>query len=195
VNARRIALIQGHPDPAGGHYVHALASAYERAASQAGHDVKRIDVARLGFPLLHNAKEWEWQPVSAPIAGAQQAIAAAQHLVIFYPLWLGDMPAVLKGFFEQALRPGFALGKAVPGRLPKKLLAGRSARIVVTMGMPALFYRAYYRAHSLKSLKRNILEACGIAPVRSTLIGMVEGRAEARDGWLTRLAVLGVEGR
>ena len=191
---KRIAVIQGHPDPAGGHFVHALAGAYEDAAREAGHEVKRIDVARLEFPPLHNAQEWQWKPPSASIAAAQQALAGAGHLVILYPLWLGDMPALLKGFFEQVLRPGFAFGKTAPGRLPKKLLAGRSARIVVTMGMPAVFYRMYYRAHSLKSLKRNILDACGIAPVRSTLIGMVEGSKDARDGWLTRLAVLGVQG-
>jgi putative NADPH-quinone reductase len=68
-------------------------------------------------------------------------------------IWLGDMPAVLKGFSEQVLRPGFAISGSRAGHLPKELLAGRSARIVVTMGMPALFYRA----HSVKSLKRNIL--------------------------------------
>jgi putative NADPH-quinone reductase len=28
--------------------------------------------------------------------------------VIIYPLWLGAMPALLKGFFEQVFRPGFA---------------------------------------------------------------------------------------
>jgi len=194
VAGKRITIIQGHPDPAGGHFVHALAGAYEDAAREAGHEVKRIDVARLQFPLLHNAQEWEWQPPSEPIAAAQQAIAWAEHLVILYPLWLGDMPARLKAFFEQTLRPGFAIGKAAPGRLPKKLLAGRSARIVVTMGMPALFYKLYYRAHSLKSLKRNMLEFCGLSPVRSTVIGMVEGRKDAREGWLTRLAVLGNEG-
>lgn len=192
--AKRIALIQGHPDPAGGHFIHALAGAYERGAREAGHEVKIIDVARLDFPLLHNAQEWEWQPPAEPIAAAQQAIAWAQHLVILYPLWLGDMPALLKGFFEQALRPGFAIGKAAPGKLWKKKLAGRSARVVVTMGMPAFFYRVYYRAHSLKSLKRNILGFCGISPVRTTVIGMVEGRKDAREAWLTRLAVLGVQG-
>jgi putative NADPH-quinone reductase len=156
--------------------------------------VKRIDVARLSFPLLHNADEWQWQPPAESIAAAQQAIAWAGHVVILYPLWLGDMPALLKAFFEQTLRPGFAIGNAAPGRLPKKLLAGRSARVVVTMGMPALFYKLYYRAHTLKSLKRNILEFCGISPVRATVIGMVEGSKDARDGWLTRLAVLGVQG-
>ena len=191
---KRITIVQGHPDPAGGHFVHALADAYERAAREAGHETKRIDVAHLSFPLLHNAEEWQWKPPAEGVAAAQQAIAWAGHVVILYPLWLGDMPALLKGFFEQALRPGFAIGKAAPGRLPKKLLAGRTARVVVTMGMPALFYKLYYRAHSLKSLKRNILEFCGFSPVRSTVIGMVEGRKDAREGWLTRLAVLGNEG-
>ena len=37
-----------------------------------------------------------------------------------FPLWMGDMPAELKGFFEQVLRPGFALGESKPGRLPAK---------------------------------------------------------------------------
>jgi putative NADPH-quinone reductase len=181
----RIALIQGHPDPAGGHFVHALAEAYERAALEAGHEIRRLDVARLELPLLRNAREWEAKP-SAAVARAQEALGWAEHVVILYPLWLGDMPAVLKGFFEQVLRPGFAIGK---GR--KKLLKGRSARIVVTMGAPAFFYNLVYRAHSLKALKRNILEFCGYSPVRSTVIGMVESSKEAREGWLKRIAILG----
>ena len=191
---KRIALIQGHPDPAGGHFGHALADAYERSATEAGHQVKVITVARLYLPLLPNAREWESGAVPESIREAQRTIAWAEHLVIVFPLWMGDMPAALKAFFEQALRPGFAIGKAAPGRMSKKLLKGRSARIVVTMGMAAFFYAVYYRAHSLKSLKRNILEFCGISPVRTTVIGMVEGRQEARADWLTRLAVLGVQG-
>jgi putative NADPH-quinone reductase len=132
--------------------------------------------------------------VPEAIGEAQRTIAWAEHLVIVFPLWMGDMPALLKAFFEQTLRPGFAIGKTAPGRLGKRLLKGRSARIVVTMGMPAFFYSVYYRAHSLKSLKRNILEFCGIAPVRTTVIGTVEGRNEAREDWLMRLSALGVQG-
>ena len=71
-------------------------------------------------------------------------------------------------------------------------LAGRSARLVVTMGMPALVYRWYFRAHSLKALERNILGFVGIAPVRETLVGSVEGLDEAeRKEWLAKLAALG----
>ena len=192
--SKRIALIQGHPDPAGGHFDHALADAYERAAREAGHEVRTIAVARLDFPLLRNAREWEGE-APARVREAQATIAWAQHLVIVFPLWLGDMPAVLKGFFEQAFRPGFAIGEAAPRRLPKKLLAGRSAQVIVTMGMPAFFYRLFYRAHSVKSLKRNLLGFVGFSPVRSTAIGTVEGSARGRTAWLEKMAELGRYGR
>jgi putative NADPH-quinone reductase len=60
------------------------------------------------------------------------------------------------------------------------------------MGMPAFFYRWYFRAHSLKSLERNILGFCGIRTVGESLIGLIEGRDEAyRRGWLKKLASLG----
>jgi putative NADPH-quinone reductase len=76
--------------------------------------------------------------------------------------------------------------------MPKKLLKGRSARIVVTMGMPAMVYRVLFRAHGLKSLESGILSLSGIRPIRSTLIGMVESRsARYRDGVLEEMRELG----
>ena len=49
------------------------------------------------------------------------------------------MPALLKGFLEQVARPGFAFGPQQSGaRFAHKGRTGRSARVVVTMGMPAL---------------------------------------------------------
>jgi len=95
------------------------------------------------------------------------------------------MPALLKAFLEQALRPGFALGEKF-----RKLLRGRSARLVVTMGMPGLVYRFYFRGHSMKSLERNILNFCGIAPVRSSFVGTIEAKA-SRQKWLAKMAALG----
>jgi len=186
----RIALVQGHPDPGTPRFCHALAAAYEAAALAAGHEVRRIDVARLEFPLLRTSADWESAPPCDAIRRAQETLAWAEHLVIVFPLWLGDVPALLKGFFEQALRPGFAIGSAAPGRFWKKLLKGRSARLIVTMGMPAFFYRVYYRAHSVRSLKRNVLEFCGVSPVRSSLIGTVDS-ATARQSALAKVQALG----
>lgn len=115
-----------------------------------------------------------------PVTGDNQCA----HLVIVYPLWLGTMPAILKAFLEQVARPGFAFAIDKRGRMTKGL-KGKSARVVITMGMPVFVYRWYFGAHSLKSLERNILGLAGIRPVRESLYGMVEGVSEARrKSWL-----------
>lgn len=181
MSKRRILLIQGHPDPAGGHLDHALSDCYAEAAQASGHAVERLTPATMDLPFLRNQAEFSAPTEIPAVRNAQAAIARAEHLVIIYPLWLGTMPAVLKNFFEQALRPGFALDGEKQARAAQ-LLRGRSARIIITMGMPALAYRWWYGAHSLKSLERNILRFCGIAPVRATLFGMAgqSGKADTR---------------
>jgi putative NADPH-quinone reductase len=190
--SRNILIVQGHPDASARHFNHALADAYAEGARTAGHALRTIDVARLDFPLLRSKAEWDSGPLPAALRPVQEDIAWAAHLVLFCPLWLGGMPALLKGLLEQVARPGFALSSLGGSELPKKLLGGRSARLVVTMGMPALVYRWYFRAHSLKALERNILGFVGIAPIHETLIGSVEGLGEAERGqWLARLAALG----
>jgi putative NADPH-quinone reductase len=190
VSGRRIAIIDGHPDADPARFVHALAASYARGALAAGHEVRSIPLASLDFPLLRSRADWEQGDPPAVIADAQQALAWAEHIVILYPLWLGDVPALLKGFLEQVARPRFAFEEA-PGRLPKGRLKGRSALVVVTMGMPAVFYKVFYRAHSLKSLERNVLKFVGISPVEHLVLGNVEGDAEARAHWLEKLYALG----
>lgn len=181
--ARRIAIIQGHPDPAGGHLGHAIAEAYAEGALGAGHTVRTIAVASLDFPLLRSQADFEAGPVPPAIAGAQEVLAWADHWLIVHPLWLGEMPALLKAFLEQALRPGFAFRYRAKG-LPERLMAGRSAHIIVTMGMPAFAYRWFFLAHGLRSLKRNILGFVGLGPIRDTLVGGVGGLSREQAGRL-----------
>jgi putative NADPH-quinone reductase len=71
--------------------------------------VQRIEVAKLDFPLLRTKEDWEKGEPPAAIRASQQTIAWAGHLAIFFPLRLGDVPALFKAFLEQTLRPGFAL--------------------------------------------------------------------------------------
>lgn len=192
MSRKRILIIQGHPDAKGGHLCHALAQAYADGAAEGEHDVWRIDVAQLDFPLLRSATDWNQNTLPTCLVPAQQGIEWAQHLVVFFPLWLGDMPALLKGFLEQVARPGFAFHDDGNGGFGKKGLSGRSARLVVTMGMPALVYRHFYRAHSVKALERNVLGFVGIAPVHETLIGMVDKLdAPAAQKWLGKLRTMG----
>ena len=191
-----IVIIQGHPDPSEEHFCHALAESYEAGARQAGHEVRQISVARLDFPLLRTQEDFNSGSPPPEIAAVQQDIAWADHLVIIYPLWLGTMPAMLKGFLEQVFRPDFAFHIGGSSTSWTKKLKGKSARVVITMGMPAFLYRWYFGAHSLKSLERNILGFCGIGPIRESLVGMIEAKkGDKRRKWLERMVTLGGEGR
>jgi putative NADPH-quinone reductase len=187
-----VVVILGHPDSSPDRLCRALADACVEGARGGGHHVDYIDVAKLDFPLLRDVEDWMKGVDGTPesLKSAQAACIAADHLVLIYPLWLGTMPALLKAFLEQVFRPGVALSYA--DGFPKGLFKGKSARIVVTMGMPAFAYRWYYLAHSLKSLERNILGLCGVRPIRSTLIGMVETLSrEKRRAWIEEMKTLG----
>ncbi len=189
---RRILLIEGHPDPSAERLNHALVNAYAEGATAAGHAVRRIAVGSIDFPVLKTAEAWHHGTLPPTLQPAQDGIAWAEHVVIFFPLWLGDMPALLKAFLEQVARPGFAVAAEGPKPFGRKPLSGRSARVVVTLGMPALAYRWYFRAHSVKSLERNILGFVGFAPIHETLIGSVQNLGEAGVArWLNKLKKLG----
>lgn len=188
---QRITIIDGHPDPQPGRFCHVLADAYGQGAKDAGHEVRRLDVGQIDFPILRTQAEFEGSQIAPGIRRAQQDIQWANHLLIVYPLWLGTMPALLKAFLEQTIRPGFAF-EAESNGWPKKRLRGRTARIVVTMGMPAFWYRWYFLSHSLRSLERNILKFCGIRPVGESIFGMVEAVSDAkRARWIENTRQLG----
>jgi putative NADPH-quinone reductase len=192
--AKRITVIQGHPDPQRGHLCHALADAYRAGAEEAGFEVRTIEVAQLEFPWISSKADFEHGERPSAIAEAQSMIRSSDHLVIVYPLWHGTLPALLKAFLEQVFRYDFAFEPGPRGRY-RKLLGGRSARIVVTMGMPALAYRWYFGAHGLKSLEQSILKFAGIRPVRETLLGGVEqANAARRARWIGQLQALGRAG-
>jgi len=90
---KHITIIQGHPDAAVRHFGHALADAYAEGAQAAGHEVRRIELAQLDYPVLRAREEWERGQPPASIRQCQDSIEWASHLVIVYPLWLGAMPA------------------------------------------------------------------------------------------------------
>jgi putative NADPH-quinone reductase len=189
----RICIIQGHPHAEGEHFCHALAEAYHDGATQKRHEVHVIDIATLKFDVLRDPAEMAAVP-TGDIHTAQLKIKMADHLVIIYPLWLGTMPALVKAFFERLACGEFLIGQQKEG-WPLKKLKGRSARVVVTMGMPEAAYVLLYGAHGVRGFEKSILAMAGIDPVKETLIGGVEGAPEARIKWLKKMNKWGKEAR
>jgi putative NADPH-quinone reductase len=142
-------------------------------------------------PILHEGYE-RVQPLEPDLQAAHAAIMRADHLVLIFPLWMGMLPAIFKGFLERVLQPDL-VEPSKQGR-HVELLAGKSARIVMTMGMPGLVYRWWYGAHAQKILKRNILEFMGVSPVEATTFGMIGTvKPEQREAWLTEIKALGAK--
>lgn len=194
--SRRILVVVGHPDPSPDRLCRGLAQAYAEGAKQAGHVVRQIDLAALDFSMLRTMQEFEHGAIPDSLKDAAGAIVWSEHIVFVFPLWLGTMPALLKAFLEQVMRPGTAFAYPDNGGFPKTLLRGRSARMVVTMGMPSIFYRLWFLSHGIAGMRRNILRFAGISPVRETLFGMVAGASDAtRAKWLGQIRKLGERAR
>jgi putative NADPH-quinone reductase len=196
---KRVAIIQGHPDPKGGHFCHALADAYTAGARDGGHEIERLDVASLEFPLVRS-REDQQGPVPDAVRRAQEVLTRSNHVVLIYPVWNGGMPALLKGFFEQTFRASFIFPDARPGEAlgfssyfnQRKALTGRSARVIATMAMPGFVYRWYFHPHT----EKNTLRLSGISPIRESLIGLVEApNGRRREKWLKKVRALGQRAR
>lgn len=190
----RILIIQGHPDSES--YNWALAQVYQQAAIEAGHSVKRINVSELDFnPNLQYGyrKRTELEP---DLIQAQQDILWSEHIVLVSPIWWGSLPAILKGFFDRVFLPGFAFEKIENSKVRwKRLLKGRSARIICTADQPAWFYWVWYKRPSYNALKKLTFEFVGISPVKATFIGPIRLSSNAfREQWLKKVSKLGNRG-
>lgn len=183
---KRILVINGHPDTRPERFCSALTDAYMDGSVKAGHNVRRIDVGALSFPLLVRFEDFQLPSEIDDIRKAQEDIGWAEHLVFIHPLWLGAAPAMLKGFVERVACGGFAFDSGTAGN-PKRALVGKSARIIVTMGMPALAYRIAFGAFGIRAFARGILRLAGVWPVRTTYFGGIEISQRHRDRCLAKV--------
>jgi putative NADPH-quinone reductase len=186
IMSKKIALILGHPDASS--YCGVLAATYAQAAQAAGHDVRFFKLGEVVFdPILHHGYH-QRQELEPGLQEIQTAITWADHLVFVYPTWWGSMPALLKGFFDRVLLPGYAFNYRKNSSFVDQLLAGRSAHVIVTMDAPVWYYWFIYKKPGHNQIKKVILEFCGIRPVQLTSFGSVRKVSAAqRETWLEKV--------
>jgi putative NADPH-quinone reductase len=186
----KILLINGHPDKES--YNFALAAAYKKGAINSGAEVQEIIIRDLNFnPNLQYGyrKRTELEP---DLLDAQQKIKWAEHLVWIYPVWWGSVPAIMKGFLDRVLLPGFAFKKREGSVWWDKLLKGKTARIISTLDQPAWYYKLIYRQPSNYAMKKLVMEFCGVKNVKMSTIGPIRlSKDSFREKWLDKVEVLG----
>lgn len=186
----RVAAILGHPN--GPSFNRALARRYIDGLASAGADVEVLDLEAMDFdPILHHGYD-QIQELEPDLRRAQEVIGAADHVLIAFPVWWGTPPALVKGFFERTFLPGWAFQFGDVWPLPKRLLKGRSAHLIVTMDSPTFVYDLWYRRSAHRAVINGTLRFCGIGPVTSSTITAVKYRPDALLRWnLDRIEALG----
>jgi len=189
-----ILIINGHPDTES--YNHALASSYKKGAIDSGAEIKEIVITDLQFdPNLKYGyrKRTELEP---DLLKAQESIKWADHIVWIYPVWWGGLPALLKGFIDRVLLPGFAFKKREGSVWWDKFLTGKTSRIICTMDQPTWYYRWINGRPSDVAMKRLTMNFIGIKKVRITSIGPLRLSKESfRFKWLQKVEKLGLKNR
>jgi 1,4-dihydroxy-2-naphthoate polyprenyltransferase len=169
-----------------------MADAYCEGARAAGADLRRLDLSRMAFDLHVHTPSPNHQQLEADLRAARSLVEWADHLVFVYPTWWGTMPALLKGFLDRIMTPGFAFRACEGGTGYEGLLQGRSAQLITTMDTPPLVHRLLYRQPGRNAMARATLGFCGIRPVRSLMFGSVRHSGEAqREAWLRRARAAG----
>jgi len=99
----KIMIVVGHP--ARDSYCEALGAAYQRGAESGGHQAQMFALARMNFDAILREGYRREQPLEPDLVIAREALRGSDHLVFVFPLWCGDMPAIMKGFIERVLQP------------------------------------------------------------------------------------------
>ncbi|WP_249116698.1 NAD(P)H-dependent oxidoreductase [Ciceribacter sp. L1K23] len=93
-------------------------------------------------------------------------------------------PARLKCLIDRVFLPGVTFQHIEGKALPKPLMTGRKARVVITSDTPIFFLKWIYGHGWVKVLRRHILAFCGFGDLKVKCFSLVRG---AKAGALERM--------
>ena len=131
-------------------------------------DYEIIDLYNVNYKPVLEEKELYTQGnkfLSKQTIAFQKKISESDKLIIIYPVWWNNVPAILKGFFEKVITPGFAFKYVTYfGKLPVPvgLLKGKKACVFITTNSPKWVYNIIQNKRASKTIQKDMLGFCGI---------------------------------
>lgn len=190
IMSKKVLIIDGHPDAKS--FNNGLFYAYQNGASKSSVELQSIIIRDLDFnPNLKYGyrKRTELEP---DLSEAIEKIKWSDHMVWIHPVWWYSIPALMKGFIDRTFLPGITFQYQNGSALPKKLLKGKTARIISTADSPKWYYDWVMKGPATHHLKRGTLEFCGVKPVKTTYIGPVKDSTdEFRRKWIEKVNRMG----
>ena len=176
--AKKLLLINGHPDPSPNRYCSALCDAYEEGAADGGRQIKRFNIGTRTGAV-------DDTPADSRALGKFIAEWADQLTVIF-PLWLNKPPLGLSNLFQKMLSER---------ELTRSSLVHRHFRMIITMDMPAFAHRAVLRCKESSEDLRRKVSLAGLVADDLVFIGSIGTASdELRRDWLDAVREFGERG-
>lgn len=191
--SKRILVLAANPKTDS--FISYLAEAYASSAEEK-HEVQLLKISDMEFNLDLSGGYTDKHSMEDSLKSFQVSLEWCDHLVIFTPIWWGSLPAKLKGLIDRTFLPGFAFQYEKGKLIPKKLLQGKTARIVMTMDTPPWYYVLIQGAPAIKQLKVATLKFVGFNSVKSKMIGpIISSTKESRAKWIDDVSKLGVNAK
>jgi NAD(P)H dehydrogenase (quinone) len=159
----RILLVLAHP------LAESFAAGVARTARDAleagGHKVDLLDLYQEDFdPRLTGSERAGYFDIPYDSSGVANLVArlkAADGLILVFPQWWFDFPAILKGFFDRVLAPGVAFSHdASGGRILPRLTNVKLLWALTTTGSPWWMVRLYMGNPVRRLLRRAVAPLC-----------------------------------
>jgi len=187
--SKRVLVLAANPKKDS--FTNYLAETYANSAGKKN-DVRLLKISDMEFNLNLSSGYADEQSLEDSLKSFQASLEWCEHLVIFTPIWWGALPAKLKGLIDRTFLPGFAFQYEKGKSIPKKLLQGKTARIVMTMDTPPWYYFLIQGAPAFKQLKTTTLKFVGFNSVKSKMIGpIISSTQKSRSKWVDDVTKLG----
>lgn len=182
---KRICILDGHPAQTS--ISRQMTETYAARARAAGHEVRIWHLHDMAFDPDYGFGGYKNQkPLEPQLEDFLATLEWSEHFVLACPMWWGGMPAKLKGLFDRCLLPGRSFDTRGSG-LPKPLLTGRSAQVLLTSDSPWWYFRLLHRP-LMWQVKRQIFGFVGFKPVRFNHFTQASHPAPGQvDKWLDRV--------
>lgn len=155
-----VLIITAHPSSKG--FTHQIGKQLRKKYKEEGLKVELIDLYKTEF--ANQYVTFEKSPADIVkhkhILNMQTKIKNTKELILIYPMWNFDMPAIMKNWFDSTFSAHFAFKYSKMGK-PVGLLKNISIQTYITCNGPEFYYN-YINTMPIKSIKTKFETLCQI---------------------------------
>jgi len=197
----KVLYIYAHPEMKS--FNGALKDTALSAMQEKGHEIKLSDLYAMNFDPVLKASDFPerknpeifnpfFEAIKASKTGAfapdineeMEKVKWADLLIFQFPIYFTAMPAIMKGWIDRVLAPGFGFNPVINSAYDTGLFKGKSTMLVVTTGAPKEMY-SEGGAHGdlnkhLESITHCVFEYMGLKVLPSYIIYEVSGMSREK---------------